>query len=169
MVSASAVYGSCVGFFSLAVRYQAVCLLAGAESGCFAVIFLSAVFWKTRKTQKKTECFALFLEDPSEENERDVSEKAGEEERRILHEIGVCLRKAYEQADSGRIQAEEYEQYVEMWAHEVKLPLSLFTLLLENTKRRNISCCVQKNGTCQTTDAALCRTDVDVCQNKIRQ
>lgn len=119
-------------FFLWLSGMEQFAVLAGAESGCFAVIFLSAVFWKTRKTQKKTECFALFLEDPSEENERDVSEKAGEEERRILHEIGVCLRKAYEQADSGRIQAEEYEQYVEMWAHEVKLPLSLFTLMLEN-------------------------------------
>ena len=57
---------------------------------------------------------------------------AGNEEQEILREIGVYLRKAYRQADAGRIQEEEYERYVELWAHEVKIPLSLFTLLLEN-------------------------------------
>ena len=57
---------------------------------------------------------------------------AGNEEQEILREIGAYLRKAYRQADAGRIQEEEYERYVELWAHEVKIPLSLFTLLLEN-------------------------------------
>ena len=45
---------------------------------------------------------------------------------------GRLMQGGYRKADAGRIQEEEYERYVELWAHEVKIPLSLFTLLLEN-------------------------------------
>ncbi|BFL23758.1 HAMP domain-containing sensor histidine kinase [[Ruminococcus] gnavus] len=107
-------------------------VLAGLETSCFVIIFLYAVIWNVRKEQKKKERFLTFLADPSEENERLAIGGAGNEEQEILREIGVYLRKAYRQADAGRIQEEEYERYVELWAHEVKIPLSLFTLLLEN-------------------------------------
>ena len=107
-------------------------VLAGLEVSCLAIIFLYAVIWNVRKEQKKKERFLTFLADPSEENERLAIGGAGNEEQEILREIGVYLRKAYRQADAGRIQEEEYERYVELWAHEVKIPLSLFTLLLEN-------------------------------------
>lgn len=107
-------------------------VLAGLEVSCLAIIFLYAVIWNVRKEQKKKERFLTFLADPSEENERLAIGGAGNEEQEILREIGAYLRKAYRQADAGRIQEEEYERYVELWAHEVKIPLSLFTLLLEN-------------------------------------
>ena len=107
-------------------------VLAGLEVSCLAIIFLYAVIWNVRKEQKKKERFLTFLADPSEENERFAIGGAGNEEQEILREIGAYLRKAYRQADAGRIQEEEYERYVELWAHEVKIPLSLFTLLLEN-------------------------------------
>ena len=86
------------------------------------------------------------------------------EEQEILREIGVYLRKAYRQADAGRIQEEEYERYVELWTHEVKIPLSLFTLLLENRSEEMSPTVYKKNGACQTADAVLCRADVILCQ-----
>lgn len=87
-------------------------VLAGLETSCFVIIFLYAVIWNVRKEQKKKERFLTFLADPSEENERLAIGGAGNEEQEILREIGVYLRKAYRQADAGRIQEEEYERYV---------------------------------------------------------
>lgn len=132
MVCDPYVYRTGIAILSVAVGDGAVQSSGRTGSQLSCNHFLYAVIWNVRKEQKKKERFLTFLADPSEENERFAIGGAGNEEQEILREIGAYLRKAYRQADAGRIQEEEYERYVELWAHEVKIPLSLFTLLLEN-------------------------------------
>lgn len=132
MVCDPYVYRTGIAILSVAVGDGAVQSSGRTGSQLSCNHFLYAVIWNVRKEQKKKERFLTFLADPSEENERLAIGGAGNEEQEILREIGAYLRKAYRQADAGRIQEEEYERYVELWAHEVKIPLSLFTLLLEN-------------------------------------
>ena len=107
-------------------------VLAGLETSCFVIIFLYAVIWNVGKSRKRKSGFLHFWRIRVKKM-RDL--RSGEQEmknRKSCGRSGVYLRKAYRQADAGRIQEEEYERYVELWAHEVKIPLSLFTLLLEN-------------------------------------
>ena len=132
MVCDPYVYRTGIAILSVAVGDRAVQSSGRTGNQLFCNYFLVCSNLERRKEHKKKERFLTFLADPSEENERLAIGGAGNEEQEILREIGVYLRKAYRQADAGRIQEEEYERYVELWAHEVKIPLSLFTLLLEN-------------------------------------
>ncbi len=115
-------------FFLWLAGMQQFLVLAGLEGICFMILFFGAVLWKIRIEQKQVQALRAFLAEPGEE----IGGVSGMADRDILDMIGQSLQEARKQADEGRIQLEEYERYVEAWAHEIKIPLSLLTLLLEN-------------------------------------
>ena len=115
-------------FFLWLAGMQQFLVLAGLEGICFVLLFFGAVLWKVREEQKQVQALRAFLAEPGEE----IGRAFGMADRDLLDMIGQSLQEARKQADEGRIQLEEYERYVEAWAHEIKIPLSLLTLLLEN-------------------------------------
>lgn len=87
----------------------------------------------SRHGKEKT-AFHDFLLEPDEANEYVLCEAVPASLRTCIHELGQHLRAQQAAMDERNIQVADYESYIENWVHEIKKPLSLMTLLLDNRK-----------------------------------
>lgn len=112
-------------FFSLAG------LMAFASFLSFAIPIAVLII----KRSKEETAFYQFLNEPDETNEFLLCEAAPKSLHSYIHELGKHLRMQQTDLENYTLQVGDYENYIENWAHEIKKPLSLLTLLLDN--RRN--------------------------------
>lgn len=99
-----------------------------------AGILLSAsvLFLVYRQDQIRRELFRSFLSNPDACIEKQLLALMSHEEGKNIRLLASVLR-AYK-TEAGRMESalQDYEEYVESWAHEAKTPLSLLTMLLDN-------------------------------------
>ena len=72
--------------------------------------------------------------EPDEANEYALCEATPISMHPFIHELGDHLRARQAELDNSGIQLADYESYIENWVHEIKKPLSLMTLVLDNRK-----------------------------------
>ncbi|MDE6761399.1 MAG: sensor histidine kinase [Lachnospiraceae bacterium] len=102
---------------------------------CITLLLLGGVFYVIeKKEEKKRNAFSAFLENPSPSNLLNVQMLSGEREKGQLNAMGERLKEDRQKLQEEQRQREDYEEYIEMWAHEIKVPLSLLTLMLDNRK-----------------------------------
>ena len=87
-----------------------------------------------KKSNKADVVFHSFLLEPDDTNEYLLCEIVPALLRPYVRELGQHLRTQQEYVNEQKIKISDYEQYIENWAHEIKKPLSLMTLLLDNRK-----------------------------------
>lgn len=87
-----------------------------------------------KKSNKADVVFHRFLLEPDDTNEYLLCEIVPALLRPYVRELGQHLRTQQEYVNEQKIKISDYEQYIENWAHEIKKPLSLMTLLLDNRK-----------------------------------
>ncbi len=83
---------------------------------------------------RREKAFLTFLDSPDEYHEELLIKSAGVSRAQLVRLLGTVLREKQGANDRLKVQMEEYEEYVESWAHEIKVPLSLLTLLLDNRR-----------------------------------
>ena len=83
---------------------------------------------------KRRKAFFDYLEDPSSSNLLNVQILSGDREKEQFAVMGERLKGDRQKLQEEQRQREDYEEYIEMWAHEIKVPLSLLTLMLDNRK-----------------------------------
>lgn len=88
---------------------------------------------RLRGRQREKALYA-FLENPDEYQEEVFRKTVGEAWGETVHFLGNVLREKESRCGSLQAQLAEYEEYVESWAHETKIPLSLLALLLDNRR-----------------------------------
>lgn len=101
-------------------------------------IFLLAILmvreaWQSRKERELLSALLSLEEDKLQIWEEELM-LLPPAKRRLLKPVFseyFRLREAWQLEQEKR---KEYEEYIEGWAHEIKVPLSLFTLLLENRR-----------------------------------
>ena len=86
------------------------------------------------KRKKIDIAFRCFLLEPDDRNEYLLCESFPASMRPYLRELGQHLRTQQEYGKEQKLKIADYENYIEKWAHEIKKPLSLMTLLLDNRK-----------------------------------
>ena len=86
------------------------------------------------KRKKIDIAFRCFLLEPDDRNEYLLCESFPASMRPYLRELGQHLRTQPEYGKEQKLKIADYENYIEKWAHEIKKPLSLMTLLLDNRK-----------------------------------
>lgn len=59
---------------------------------------------------------------------------SGKQMQPYIHELAHHLRTQLEYVNEQQLKITDYESYIENWVHEIKKPLSLMTLLLDNRK-----------------------------------
>lgn len=84
--------------------------------------------------QKRTQAFSDFLRNPDEYHEELLQRTVALSQRESIRLLGQILRDGQTAYAGLGIQLDEYEEYIESWAHETKTPLSLLTFLLDNHK-----------------------------------
>ena len=87
-----------------------------------------------RKRNRADVIFRRFLLEPDDTNEYLLCEAVPAVIRPLICELGKHLRTQQEYINEQKITVTDYEHYVENWVHEIKKPLSLMTLLLDNRK-----------------------------------
>lgn len=84
--------------------------------------------------KKRENAFRHFLPEPNDENEYALCESAPEILHPFIHILGTHLRKQHDKLAQSRNQIADYEEYIEKWVHEIKEPLALMALVLDNRK-----------------------------------
>lgn len=87
-----------------------------------------------RLERKKEQAFLDFLDSPDEYQEELLLKAAGLSQREHILLLSRSLREKQTAYTGLQEQWNDYEEYVEAWAHEIKIPLSLLTLLLDNRR-----------------------------------
>ena len=96
------------------------------------LLFFILSFLLIRKERKKVAAYKAFIANPKIDTELELLRLSTVSEKESLEEIANALYQ--KQAEIGKLNSllADYEDYVEKWAHEIKLPLSLLSLLLDN-------------------------------------
>lgn len=96
-----------------------------------AIISVS-VFLIIRKERRIEAAFADFLLEPNEANEEMLCRVSPKTNWPFIRRIGSVLRSYQEERNQQVLELADYENYIEGWVHEMKKPLSLMTLVLDN-------------------------------------
>jgi len=96
------------------------------------LLFFILSFLLIRKERKKAATYKAFIDNPKMDTELELLRLSSASEKESIEEIANALYQM--KAEIGKLNSllAEYEDYVEKWAHEIKLPLSLLSLLLDN-------------------------------------
>lgn len=90
------------------------------------------LFLSMRKQQQIEEAYARFLLEPDMEQEEALWRLLPKTQQPALRKIASVLRQNEDDWNNHLLQVGEYEVYIEEWVHEIKKPLSLLTLILDN-------------------------------------
>lgn len=107
--------------------------------GLSILLFVLGAALSIRKEKKRQQrLWEIFsnLSDRSETAGEDVLywQQMPEDQRRVYELAYDRILELEQQARQSVQEQREYEDYIEAWAHEIKIPLSLMTLVLENRK-----------------------------------
>ena len=94
---------------------------------------LITLFFRQRQRKNLEEAVRRYIAEPSPENEEAVLQEAGIAYP-ALKELSMKLMNEQAKLQALKQQRVEDSIHIERWVHEVKTPLALFLLLLENAK-----------------------------------
>lgn len=86
------------------------------------------------RAKKREQAFSAFLCTPDAAHEQALCRLLSTAESQSVHLLGETLRAQQQTIAQLQAQMDDYEDYVELWAHEVKTPLALLTLVLDNRR-----------------------------------
>ncbi|MDC7286632.1 sensor histidine kinase [Blautia schinkii] len=110
--------------------YAVLTALALISVLMFAAVFLVVV----RHERRKARAFERFINSPDEFEEEALLKLCSDAEKNEIRLLGQVLREKQEDVNQLLTRVSDYEEYVESWAHETKMPISLLTFLLDNRK-----------------------------------
>lgn len=76
--------------------------------------------------------FQDFLLEPNEANEERLCRVSPKTHWSLIRRMGSVIRSYQSELNDQVIELADYENYIEGWVHEIKKPLSLMTLVLDN-------------------------------------
>lgn len=109
-------------------------LLVGSMIIFSAASIVLGVFFAWKRQEKKDKAFYQFLREPSEELKYELIESIGDVHKEKVNDLAHKLRTLNDQLDEVKLHSLEYEEFIESWVHEIKTPISLVTLVLQNRK-----------------------------------
>lgn len=87
-----------------------------------------------KKNDLSEEAFLRLLENPSIENENDLLRFSNKNDAFKITELSDRLREQNKKIQTINMDFNEYEGFIETWIHEIKTPISLMTLVLDNRR-----------------------------------
>ena len=98
------------------------------------ILYFSIAFIVYKNDLKREEAIMNFLNEPTKDKEDEIISLFHYEEVKLIKNIGEILRENQNTINTYKQGVNEYEEYVEAWAHEIKTPLGLMTFVLDNRK-----------------------------------
>ncbi len=87
-----------------------------------------------KKDLKKQEVILSFLEEPIISKEKEIIGLFSKKEMQVIEKIGKIMRENQATIKNQSKNIDEYKEYIETWAHEIKTPLGLMTFVLDNRR-----------------------------------
>lgn len=98
-----------------------------------SILLFSAVLFQLNKQEiMRQTLFRDFLSDPDSSREERLIHAVSQEEEEAIRLLASVLRENKAACRSMEDALRDYEEYAEGWAHEIKTPLSLLPMLLDN-------------------------------------
>lgn len=97
-----------------------------------AGLFLGTVLYTGYREEKRERAFDAFLKEPDRKREEELVRCSPAYEEEKIRLLASLLREQDRKLNEARMELDDYEEYVEAWAHEVKTPLSLLVMILDN-------------------------------------
>lgn len=104
-------------------------LITALFTGLFITIGLLV---NHHQKKKLTQAFEAFLSDPNEMNTSAIMQKSPSYLHPSIQDLSLKLQAQKMQIDATQEDFSRYREFIESWTHEVKVPLSLITLVLAN-------------------------------------
>jgi len=98
------------------------------------ILYFAIIFILYKDDLKREEAINNFLNEPTKDKENEIIRLFNYEEAKVIKNIGEILREKQNTINTYKQGINEYEEYVEAWAHEIKTPLALMTFVLDNRK-----------------------------------
>ncbi len=90
------------------------------------------VLFITKKKERQRKAFYDFMREPSIEHEFNLMKNLGEYYKDEVHYLGDKLRLKKDELEDAKLKTRDFEEFIESWVHEIKTPISLGTMVLEN-------------------------------------
>ncbi len=96
------------------------------------IVFAAMTAALSRREEKKQQAFEAFLSEPEMQEEQVLCRYLAPLDQKEAHLLGELLRTHEKEMREQAERMNSYQKYVESWAHEVKNPLALLTMVLDN-------------------------------------
>lgn len=96
------------------------------------ISFVIMIFIMVYRESKWKKAFEEYIAMPTEQNEETLIELSSKYDQSIIRLLGQSFKDKEYENNQLVTQVTDYEEYVESWAHEIKMPISLLTILLDN-------------------------------------
>jgi signal transduction histidine kinase len=107
-------------------------VLVGLMVAVSVAVACACLAFLVHKLRKSEAAFQAFMLEPDEENEYALCQRVPRTQRRAVRQLGSLLRTHLATISDSKVQLADYETYLESWVHEIKTPLALMTLILDN-------------------------------------
>ncbi|GAA0180452.1 sensor histidine kinase [Clostridium sediminicola] len=98
------------------------------------ILYCATAFSIYKKDLKIEQAISRFLDEPTKDMENEIITLFHFEEAQAIKDVGKILRQNQNTINIHKQGIDEYEEYIEAWAHEIKTPLGLMTFVLDNRK-----------------------------------
>ncbi|MEW8995042.1 sensor histidine kinase [Clostridium sp.] len=98
------------------------------------ILYCATAFSIYKNDLKREQAISRFLDEPTKDIENEIISLFYYEEAQVIKDIGKILRQNQNTINIHKQGIDEYEEYIEAWAHEIKTPLGLMTFVLDNRK-----------------------------------
>lgn len=101
----------------------------------FTVLIIGIGFFLERRSQQKAvKAMQEFLDDPNEATKEHFIGATDVSWHSAINDLHSRLKKQSALINEKQLDLQNYREYIEEWTHEIKTPLSLATLVLDNHK-----------------------------------
>lgn len=97
-----------------------------------AILFFVISIVLAAKERKKVDAYRTFISNPDKRTEIELLRLCNVSEKEMVKDVAEALYTKQTEIENVSSLLLEYEEFVETWAHEIKLPLSLLNLVLDN-------------------------------------
>lgn len=98
------------------------------------LIFLVGYLLNRRKGSKQMNALQSFLNNPADNTKQELLSVTEEIWYPVIKSMAVLMKEKSSAINDVQLELQNYQEFIEAWTHEIKTPLSLATLILENHK-----------------------------------
>lgn len=128
-----------LGFLNLLMAFllwttdaEAFSRIALFYCGCSASLYIVVLAYVVRKERKREQAFLSYLAGTDDAGKRNLEAETEAGDRMLVEQLTSRIDSFEQKIAEQEGKLHDFEEYVAVWAHEIKTPVSLLSLMLDN-------------------------------------